>query len=149
MPSDIAENSQKNIHDAATFSKWILFRDNSRGHLTNCKTVIKNGYLLLQGHLCLSIIGATESVFQFPICFVKIFKKPSAKFRIFSGQHKPKKQRVHYRWIIRQISLCWGFRKTDFVDRYQEIRFFVHSISRLHKLSSYYFNFNPVVPGFH
>ena len=126
-----------------------FIQDNSCGHLTNFKTVIKNDYLLLQGHLGLSIIGATESVFQFPICFVKIFKKPSAKCFIFSGQHKPKKQRVHYRWIIRQISLCWGFRKTDSVDRYQEIRFFVHSISRLHKLSSYFFNFNPVVPGVH
>ena len=42
-------------------------------------------------------------------------------FYIFSGVHKPKNHQVHYSWIIRLISLCWIFRKTDFVDRHQEI----------------------------
>ena len=39
------------------------------------------------------------------ICFVKIFQKASATCFIFSGLHKPKKQQVHYSWIIRLILL--------------------------------------------
>ena len=52
----------------------------------------------------LSIVWATMFSW-FSICFVKIFKKPSASCFIFSGLHKPKKHQVYYSWIIRLISL--------------------------------------------
>ena len=52
----------------------------------------------------LSIVWATMFSW-FSICFVKIFKKPSASCFIFSGLHKPKKHQVYYSWIIRLIPL--------------------------------------------
>ena len=67
----------------------------------------------------------------FSICFVKIYKNPSDNCYIFSSAHKPKKHQVHYSGIIKQISQCQNFRKTNFVEEYQQnlfsyISFLVH-----------------------
>lgn len=60
----------------------------------------------------------------FSICFLKIYKNPSDNCYIFSGAHKSKQHQVHYSWIIKQISQCRNFRKTNVVERDQENLFF-------------------------
>ena len=121
-PSDIAESSKENIHNAATFWKWFSVMDNLTNFykyfwifmdkFRNCtsdkflKRLWKTSLFefFYYRSIYLSICWAT--IFSwFSICFVKIFKKPIASCFIFSGLHKPIKHHVYYSWIIRLTSL--------------------------------------------
>lgn len=77
---------------------------------------------------------------ELSICFVRIFKKTSAKCFLFSGLHKPEQQ-VRYSRIIRLIL------KIDFVDKYQNLFCtFVFSFTSIILLS--FFNFNILNSGY-
>ena len=109
-------------NNPATFWKWILVMDKLTNFcryfwifmdkLRNCtydkfwKRLWKTFLLefFYYRSIYLSIVWVTMFSW-FLICFVKISKKPSASFFIFSGLYKPKKHQIYCSWIIRLIPL--------------------------------------------
>ena len=108
------------LNNAAIFWKWLLVMDKLTDFhkcfwifmdkLRNCtfdkflKRLWKTSLFefFYSRSIYLSIVWATMFSW-FLICFVKVFKKPSASCFIFSGLHKPKKHQVYYSWIIRAV----------------------------------------------
>ena len=120
--SGVSSSFHQFLNNSATFWKWLLVMDKLTNFcryfcifmnkLRNCtydkfwKRLWKTSLLefFYYRSIYLSIVWVTMFSW-FLICFVKISKKPSASFFIFSGQYKPKKHQIYYSWIIRLIPL--------------------------------------------